>query len=159
MMWKAYKFPTIVVRPFNTFGRKNDRRFVTEKITHGSLTGGPLLMGDPSPTRDFNYISNIIDGYVAISESNKTIGKVINLGSGIETPIKDLVELIGKLCNKKIEVKWNSFPPRPNETWRLCCDSSKARELVGWGPKVSLEDGLRMVINDWKKALNTNTSV
>jgi dTDP-glucose 4,6-dehydratase len=153
MMWKAYNFPAIVVRPFNTFGRKNDRRFITEKIIHGFLTGEELLLGDPKPTRDLNYIDNTIDGYITISESKKTIGEIINLGSGIETSVKDLVDMVSKLCNKKTEVKWNSFPPRPNETWRLRCDNSKAKKLVGWEPKISLENGLKLVINHWEKDL------
>jgi len=150
MMWKAYKFPTIIVRPFNTFGRKKDRRFVTEKIIYSFLAGEPLLMGDPRPTRDLNYISNTVDGYIKISESKKTIGEVINLGSGRDISIKDLTELIGKLCNKKIKVVWNRFPSRPNETWKLCCDNSKARKLISWEPRVSLENGLKMTIDYWK---------
>jgi nucleoside-diphosphate-sugar epimerase len=156
MMWKAYKFPTIVVRPFNTFGRKNDRRFITEKIIYSFLTGEPLLLGDPRPTRDLNHIENAIDGYVAIAESKKTIGEILNLGSGVETSIKELVEIVDKLCNKKIEVKWNSFPPRPNETWRLCCDDSKVKKLIGWKPKISLENGLKLVIDDWRGNLGIN---
>jgi len=154
MMWKAYKFPVTILRPFNTFGRKHDRRFVVEKIIHGHLTGGPILMGDSRPTRDFNYINNIIDGYVQVSENSKTKGEALNMGSGKETSIKNLVELISKLCNKKVKVKWNSFPPRPNETWRLCCDSSKMKQLIGWESKISLEDGLKNVIDVWRNKIN-----
>ena len=149
MMWKAYKLPVVIVRPFNTFGRKHDRRFVVEKIIYSFSTGKPLLLGDGRPTRDFNYIEDMVNGYISIAESKKTVGEVINLGSGVETSIKDLVNIVSRISNKKIKVKWNTFPPRPNDVWRLQCDNTKAKKLINWSPKFSLEDGIKLTMKNF----------
>jgi len=97
-----------------------------------------------------NFVRNTVDGFVHVGLHEKSIGEVINLGSDREISIGDLANLIAKLIGTKIEIKIDQqrIRPRKSEVERLLCDFSKAKELTGWTPKYTLEDGLKETI-EW----------
>ena len=100
------------------------------------------------PTRDFNYVTDTVEGFLSAASESQAIGKTINFGSGVETTIGDLAKLIGRLLGKDLTLVSEEQRVRPenSEVDRLCADSSLAQQLLGWRSRVSLKDGLRQTI-------------
>lgn len=149
--YNSFDLPLTIVRPFNTYGPRQSARAVIPTIISQVASGSSeLKIGDLSPTRDFNYVQDTCRGFIAISESPKTLGEVINIGSNYEVSINDLMLLIREIMNSDIEFKTDPLRIRPDksEVERLWCDNSKLEELVGFKPQIKLEDGLRKTI-DW----------
>ena len=149
--YNSFDLPLTIVRPFNTYGPRQSARAVIPTIISQVASGSSeLKIGDLSPTRDFNYVQDTCRGFIAISESPKTVGEVINIGSNYEVSINDLMLLIRDIMNSDIEFKTDPLRIRPDksEVERLWCDNSKLEELVGFRPQIKLEDGLRKTI-DW----------
>ena len=146
----SYGLPVVTLRPFNTFGPRQSARAVIPTIITQLLTGQKVRLGNLHPTRDLNFVGNIVDGFLAAGAATKAVGRTINLGSGREISIGDLVELIAGLLGRPVEIETESQRIRPegSEVERLLADASLAAELLGWRPKVSLEEGLGLTI-DW----------
>jgi nucleoside-diphosphate-sugar epimerase len=113
-----------------------------------ALRGEDFEMTGGEQTRDFTYVDDIVEGYIRASISGKAIGQTINLGTGKEHAIKDVVLKVVELMGSTVKPLIGALPYRPGEIWCLYSDSSKARELLGWQPQVGLEDGLRKTI-EW----------
>jgi dTDP-glucose 4,6-dehydratase len=109
-------------------------------------------LGNLAPTRDLNYVSNIVEGFMAAAASDQAVGETINLGSGREISIGDLAQMIVDITGAKVEIQSEAERTRPekSEVDRLLADNSLARRLLGWEPKVNLEEGLRRTI-DWMR--------
>lgn len=148
----SFGIPVVTLRPFNTFGPRQSARAVITGIIIQCLLGKNIRLGNPHPTRDFNYISNTVDGYILASTNENVIGKTINLGSGREISISEIAHLIGKLLNKDITIYTEDERLRPegSEVERLLASNQMAKDLLFWEPKVSLEEGLLLTI-DWLK--------
>jgi NAD dependent epimerase/dehydratase len=146
----SFGLPVTTVRPFNTFGPRQSMRAVIPTIIGQCLAGLAVRLGSLHPTRDLNYVSNTVDGFLCAAGSEKAVGKVMNFGSGREISIGDLAHLIGKLTGRPIAITTESERIRPtnSEVERLVADNSLARQELGWEPRVGLEDGLRDTI-DW----------
>lgn len=143
----AYGFPVIIFRNANSYGRKHNHQFVIESIIYQMYKGtSPIKLGDPTPIRDFVFESDLLDAYVLAVESNnkKLLGESINIGTSKAISVMDLVEKLAKITGYKGKVKWNSFPKRALEIPRLQVDNSKARRLLKWSPKITLDDGLKV---------------
>jgi dTDP-glucose 4,6-dehydratase len=114
------------------------------------LSGDTINIGATHPTRDLNYVSNTVDGFLRAASCDKAIGEVINLGSGREISIGDLALLIGKLFGKDLPIVRDKQRLRPNasEVERLLACNEKAKNLLGWTPAVDLETGLARTI-EW----------
>ena len=108
------------------------------------------MIGNDKPTRDFNYVSNTVDALIETSKSDKSVGEVINFGSGVETSIRDLVNKIIPLLGKDVKIFQDKkrFRPDKSEVFRLVADNTKAKKLLGWKPKVDLNEGLSRTI-EW----------
>ncbi|MCE2927386.1 MAG: NAD-dependent 4,6-dehydratase LegB [Rickettsiales bacterium] len=146
----SFGVPVATVRPFNTYGPRQSLRAVIPTIILQALQDkGELALGSLSPTRDFNYVDDTVSGMISILDHPASVGEVINIGSGGEISIGETVKLIEKLTGKTLAVKTEAERLRPenSEVERLCCDYSKAKKLLGWQPRVSLEDGLKRSIN------------
>jgi NAD dependent epimerase/dehydratase len=148
----SFGVPVVTVRPFNTFGPRQSARAVIPTIIAQSLVHGRVRLGNVEPTRDLNYVSNIVDGFIRAAECEQAIGRVVNLGSGSEIKIRDLVELVGRLLGQSVEIVTDEQRVRPagSEVERLLADNRLAQQLLDWTPAISLEDGLRLTI-DWIK--------
>jgi dTDP-glucose 4,6-dehydratase len=146
----SFNLPAIIVRPFNTFGPRQSMRAVIPTIITQLLRGNVIKLGNLKPTRDLNFVSNTVDGYVLAASCPQAIGQTVHFGSNREISIHDLAHLIARLMGKNLIVYTESERVRPekSEVERLFADSSLAHRIFGWEPKVSLEEGLIQTI-DW----------
>jgi NAD dependent epimerase/dehydratase len=148
----SFNTPVTTVRPFNTFGPRQSMRAIIPTIIVQCLLGDTIQLGNLHPTRDLNYVSNTVDGFLLAASESAALGQTINLGSGREISIGDLANLIAKLIGKpiKIETKGERLRPKGSEVERLLAENALAQSLLGWKPKVDLEEGLSRTI-DWIK--------
>lgn len=149
-MRDAYGFPVTIMKPFNTYGRRDDTHFVIEKAIVQMLKGKEVRLGDPDPIRDFMYVEDHLSAYLTCLDEERAIGQVFNFCTGRETTILHLAETIGRLTKYKGEVAWDTIPKRPLDISVLVGDYSKAKRLLGWEPKHSLEGGLARCVDYWR---------
>lgn len=145
----SFGLPVVTLRPFNTFGPRQSARAVIPTIITQLLTGPTVRLGNLSPTRDLNYVANTVDGFLAAAQAAPVaIGKTFNLGAGREISIGDLAKLIARLMGRPLEIEDEAGRVRVSgsEVERLIADPSLARELLGWKPRVNLEDGLEQTV-------------
>lgn len=144
----AYSFPMTLLRPFNTYGRKDNTHFVVERIISQMLAEVDVIkLGDPSPIRDLMYIDDHVDAYLTCLGSEEAMEKTFNFCTGRGISISHLVELIREQVGYGGEVAWGTGFKRPTEIPKLVGDNSKARRMLGWRPRVSLEDGISLIIS------------
>jgi dTDP-glucose 4,6-dehydratase len=145
---RSYGLPVAVARPFNTYGPRQSARAVIPTIISQAIAGERLFIGARHPTRDLNFVTDTVRGFVRVAECPEAVGQVINLGTGQEISVGDLVDTIVRLVGRRVEVTFDATRLRPDrsEVERLLADNSKARQLLGWAPEVSLEDGLTRTI-------------
>ena len=144
----SFELPVSIVRPFNTYGPRQSARAVIPTIITQALAGHVVEIGALSPTRDFNYVSDMVEGFLSTAMEKKAIGRTINFGSGVEIKIGELAELIGRLMGKQLTLVSTEQRARPenSEVERLCGDATLARQLLGWRSRVTLEEGLQQTI-------------
>ncbi len=149
----SFDLPIVIVRPFNTFGPRQSTRAVIPTIIGQCLNGDSVELGSTAPTRDLNFVSNTVDGYIKAAECDEAVGQTIQFGSGREISIGDLANLIASLIDKEIRIVPSSHRTRPekSEVTRLLADNTRARDLLGWSPIVSLDEGLVQTI-EWMKS-------
>tara|TARA_B100000795_G_C22803861_1_gene443556 strand:+ start:137 stop:1132 length:996 start_codon:yes stop_codon:yes gene_type:complete len=151
---KSFKLPITILRPFNTYGPRQSARAVIPTIIAQLLKEKNLKLGSLFPTRDFTYIEDTVDGFVSSIKNKKNIGEIINIGSGFEISIKELVIKIAKLMGKKFILKSENsrIRPKDSEVKRLFASTKKAKKILKWKPKFSkkigFEKGLLKTI-DW----------
>ena len=153
--YKSFETPITIIRPFNTYGpRQSARAVIPTIITQLASGNNEIKLGSLSPTRDFTYIDDTVNGFISSLKANNIIGETINLGTNFEISIRDLVKEISKLMNKKIIIKNDKIRIRPedSEVERLCSNNLKARKLLKWRPEKEglkgLRQGLKSTI-DW----------
>jgi dTDP-glucose 4,6-dehydratase len=141
----SFNTPVTVIRPFNTYGPRQSARAVIPTII-SQLNNGiqQIQLGSISPTRDFNFISDTVSGFVAALESTKGIGEVINLGSNFEISIGETANLIGEIMGVPIEIITDEKRLRPDksEVERLWASNEKALQILGWRPQYDGRYGL-----------------
>lgn len=152
-MKEAYDFPVTILRPFNTYGRREDYHFMIEKTVVQMLTQKVVRLIDPAPVRDWMYIDDHVGAYLTCLANKKTIGEVFNFCTGKGIAVKDTVEKIAELAGFKGEVQWNSGPQRPTESKIIIGSYEKAKQVLGWEPKWTLEEGLAQTIKWWREKL------
>jgi nucleoside-diphosphate-sugar epimerase len=144
-----------IIRIFNTYGPRmqlDDGRVVPNFIKQ-ALRGQDLtIYGSGEQTRSFCYIDDLIEGILRCASSPGTRGTVVNLGNPEEHTIREFAEIVCRLARVPLKIKHVALPP--DDPARRCPDISRARELLGWEPRVSLEDGLRYSIEYFKKMLD-----
>lgn len=141
----SFDLPVITVRPFNTYGPRQSARAVIPTIITQIASGATKIdLGAISPTRDFTYIDDTVNGFISALESDKGVGETVNLGTNFEISIFDTACLIAKQMGAEIQIQSKTERQRPvnSEVGRLCADNSKAKELFGWEPKYVGLDGL-----------------
>lgn len=149
--FNAFELPLTIARPFNTYGPRQSARAVIPTIISQIANGvEQIKLGDVTPTRDFNYVKDTCDGFIALAQEEKTIGQTINIGSNFEISVGDTLQLIKKLMNSNVEFCFDSQRQRPekSEVFRLWCDNSEIQKLTDFKPKHSIEQGLQATI-DW----------
>lgn len=147
--YHSFDLPVAVIRPFNTYGPRQSDRAVIPSIISQVLTKDRLTLGNTTPTRDFTFVTDTAEGFIKVAESEKSVGMEINIGSGQEISIEDLIREIISLVGRDIVIEHDKERIRParSEVERLCADNTSARNVLGWSPKVSLTHGLEETIN------------
>ncbi len=144
----SFGVPVAVLRPFNTYGPRQSARAIIPAIITQILTQPALHLGSLEPTRDFSYVADTVDGFVRVAEQANALGQPINLGTGREVSIGELATTIMQMVGRDIPTVRDAERVRPvrSEVQRLCANTAKAREVLKWEPKYSLEDGLALTV-------------
>ena len=149
--FNAFNLPLTIARPFNTYGPRQSARAVIPTIISQIANGKKQIqLGDVSPTRDFNYVADTCQGFLALARCDQAIGETVNIGSNFEISVGETLNLIRELMNSDVEFVTDEQRIRPekSEVFRLWCDNSKIRDLTGFEPQYSIREGLKATI-DW----------
>lgn len=144
----SFGLPVVIVRPFNTYGPGQSARAVIPTIVEQALRGDTICLGSLRPRRDFTYVTDTVAALTAAALEPKALGRTFHIGSGQNVSVAELVELVGELMGKRLEIETESRRLRPSgsEVQELLCDSSLARQLIGWSQSVNLRAGLAETI-------------
>lgn len=152
--FNSYDLPTITIRPFNTYGPRQSARAVIPSIISQIIAGSrKIKLGSLYPTRDFSFVSDTVQAFVAAAESVRGIGQVMNLGSNFEISIKDTADLIARTMEMEIKFEQDNMRMRPDksEVERLWADNSRALELLDWKPSYGGLEGFSRGISETVK--------
>lgn len=146
----SFGLPVVTLRPFNTYGPRQSARAVIPTIITQCMVDDVVRLGNLHPTRDLSYVADTVEGFIRGANSSKAIGQVVNVGSGQEISIGDLAYKIAGLMGKAVAIECENQRKRPesSEVERLCAANCLAKELLGWEPRYTLDEGLRLTI-DW----------
>ena len=156
--YRSFDLPVTIVRPFNTYGPRQSARAVIPTIISQLIAGKKeIKLGALTPTRDFNYVKDTVAGFIAIAESEQTIGQEINIATGKEISIGDLAKEIIRQIDPaaKIICDDERIRPKKSEVNRLLGDNTKLLELTNWRQAYSFEQGIYETIEWVKKNIRT----
>jgi NAD dependent epimerase/dehydratase len=144
----SFGVPVATIRPFNTYGPRQSARAIIPTIISQGLSGEVIRLGNLTSVRDLNYVTDTVAGFIKIAESPQAVGELINIGSGSALTVGELAEKIVAMLggNKQIISDEERYRPPQSEVMELLCDARKAKNLLGWEPRVKLEDGLAQTI-------------
>ncbi|MDF1594267.1 MAG: GDP-mannose 4,6-dehydratase, partial [Desulfobacterales bacterium] len=155
--YRSFKTPVTIVRPFNTYGPRQSARAVIPTILTQLLSGAEeVKLGSLHPTRDLNYVKDTVEGFIAIAESDNSIGEEINISSQKDISIGQLAQIIINEINPSAKII-SDFPrirPKNSEVDRLLGCNEKIKEMTGWEPKYSLQQGIHETIEWFKDEKN-----
>jgi UDP-glucose 4-epimerase len=154
----ARGWPIVRVRPFNAYGPGQSPDRIIPEVVVRALRGDRLPLTRGRQTREFNLVTDLVEGFLLLGVVEGLEGQLLNLGCGEETSIADLVTTILGLLGDPIEAEFGALPDRPIEIWRMCSDAARAQELLGWRPRTSLADGLAQTIDWYRTELETPDS-
>jgi len=148
--YRSFDVPVVTLRPFNTYGPRQSTRAVIPTIITQALTCDEVKLGSLDPMRDFTFAADTANGFVLVAEADNVLGEEINLGNDNTIRIGDLVEKIFGIIGKtpKIITDEQRIRPGKSEVMKLWASNQKAREMIGWEPRVSLDEGLKFTI-EW----------
>lgn len=151
----SFGLPVVTIRPFNTYGPRQSARAVIPTIVSQALAEPAIRLGNLEPTRDLNYVADTVEGFIKAAETPQAGGQVINLGTGREISIGDVATTILRMLGKDLPILTDNERVRPDnsEVDRLCADNSRARAILGWESRYTLEEGLGRTI-EWIKENN-----
>lgn len=144
--YRSFNTPVSIIRPFNTYGpRQSARAVIPTIITQLAAGKEKIKLGALTPTRDFNFVKDTVQGFISVMKSEKSIGEVINVGSNFEVSIEDTAKLIAEVMGVNIEIETDEIRLRPekSEVERLWADNQKAKELLNWEPKYGGREGFK----------------
>jgi len=149
--YASFQLPVVIARPFNTYGPRQSARAVIPTIITQIANGNrQIKLGAVSPTRDFNYVQDIVAGFIAAMNSDQGLGEVVNFGSNFEISIGDTAQLIAEAMNVEIEIITDEVRLRPtdSEVERLWADNAKVKQLFGWVPAYGGREGFKRGIEE-----------
>lgn len=138
--------PVVILRPFNAFGPYQSPRAVIAEMIIKCLRGETITATKGIQTREFNFVENLVDGFLLAGEKEEAVGQMMNLASGREIAIKDLIEMIHRATESTSELQIGKLPYRPTEIWRMSGDAARANAVLGWQPRLTFEEGLQRTI-------------
>ncbi len=147
--YNAFDLPVTIARPFNTYGpRQSARAFIPSVITQIAAGNRRIMLGDLTPTRDFNYVGDTARGFIALAETPGLEGREINIATGTEISMGDTAAAIARIMGADIEICTDPQRLRPSksEVRRLCGDNSLITSLTDWRPQITFDEGLRHTV-------------
>mgnify|MGYP001206638314 CR=1 FL=1 len=147
--WHSFGLPVTIARPFNTYGPRQSARAIIPTIISQIASGAPeVRVGNLTPTRDMNYVSDTSEGLLAVARCIESVGREVNICSGNENSMHDIINVIIDLMGAQVDLVSEEQRVRPetSEVFRLCGDNRLIRELTGWKPKHDLQSGLEKTI-------------
>jgi NAD dependent epimerase/dehydratase len=158
--YRSFNLPVVILRPFNTYGPRQSMRAIIPNLLMQGLAGRQVHVGNLSPTRDFNFVLDTVEGFLLAGATAKAEGEVINVGSGREISIQDLVTMVEGLLGQPLDIVQDTerFRPDKSEVFRLCAEISKAESILGYQPRYTLEAGLQETLA-WCTAQEKNQKV
>jgi dTDP-glucose 4,6-dehydratase len=156
--YASYNLPTTIIRLFNTYGPMQSLKAIVPTIIAQVLTEPKLLLGDMHAVRDFVYVDDVVDGMIKAVEVPESTGTVINMGSGNGISIGDLADTIVSIVNREVEVLFDATRIRLKTPAidQMVADATKAKELLGWSPRTSLNAGLEKTIEWFAEHIKTS---
>jgi NAD dependent epimerase/dehydratase len=147
---RSFRLPVTVLRPFNTYGPHQSARAVIPTIVSQALEGDVLRLGSLEPRRDLTFVADTVDGFVRAAAAPDAVGRTVQLGTGRDVSIGDVVRIVGEVLGRELTVQKDPDRVRPeaSEVMRLIASPALAGELIGWAPQTDLEEGLRRTI-EW----------
>jgi NAD dependent epimerase/dehydratase len=151
--YRSFEVPVVTLRPFNTYGPRQSTRAVIPTIITQALTRDEVKLGSLDPSRDFTFVSDTANGFLLVAEANDVLGHEINLGNDNTIRIGDLAERIFGILGRapKVVVDPQRIRPGKSEVMKLWASNEKAKGMIGWEPRVLLDEGLRLTI-EWISA-------
>lgn len=148
--YRSFEVPVVTLRPFNTFGPRQSARAVIPTIITQALTRDEVKLGSLEPSRDFTFVADTVEGFLRVASADGVLGEEINLGNDNTIRIGDLAEKIFGIVGKspKLVADPQRVRPGKSEVMKLWASNQKAKELIGWEPRVSLDEGLRLTV-EW----------
>jgi dTDP-glucose 4,6-dehydratase len=145
---RSYGLPATIVRPFNTYGPHQSARAIVPTIISQALASDTLRLGSLEPRRDLTYVTDTVGGLIAAAAAPATIGRTVQLGSGDDVSVAEIVDLVAQLLGKELTVERESKRVRPpgSEVQRLISSPRLASRLMGWQPEVGLSQGLTQTL-------------
>jgi NAD dependent epimerase/dehydratase len=146
---RSFGLRVVTIRPFNTYGPRQSTRAVIPTIITQVLAGGVVRLGNMTTTRDLCYVADTVRGFVLAGSTAAADGRVVNLGTGREVSVAQLVTLVGRVLGREpvVETEEGRVRPAASEVERLVADATVARDLLGWTPQISLEQGLERTVS------------
>lgn len=155
--YRSFGTPVIIARPFNTYGPRQSARAVIPTIITQLLSGAKeISLGSISPTRDFNYVGDTVQGFIALAEADLAVGEEINIATGLEYSIGYVAEELIRQINPRAQILTQEDRLRPDksEVFRLIGDNKKIKRIAGWSPAFDLSTGLANTIAWFTKTEN-----
>lgn len=152
----SFDLPIAIIRPFNTFGPRQSLRAIIPTIISQALANKKILLGNIEPRRDFLFVKDTVRGFIELGKCDEAIGMIVNIGTGNDISIGELVKKILHLMGKRgeIEIEERRIRPLKSEVMQLLSDTRMAQRLFGWAPKYTLENGLEKTIDWYRKNLS-----
>jgi len=151
MLHKSMGLPIVTLRPFLVYGPDQDADMFIPSLIRHCLEKRDFPMTEGNQTRDFVYIDDVVDAYMSAAVSPEAIGRVMNIGNGVEYSIKDVAVKIVQMMGNPVQLSIGALQKRPGEAERFFCDNADARQVLNWYPEVGLDEGLSKTIQWFSK--------
>jgi len=145
--------PITTFRLFSVYGRYEEPSRLIPTLIRRCLAGEDLTLVDPDIARDFVYVDDVVDAYLRTDQLSQLRGEVINIGTGVQSPIRKVAELIQHHTGAKVACHWGSMPARIWDAKTWVADCTKSARLLGWRPTTMLSEGLQQTIAWARSAL------
>lgn len=155
--FRSFDTPIVIVRPFNTYGPRQSARAVIPTVITQLLSGSETIkLGSLSPTRDFNYVKDTAQGFIALAEADTAIGQEVNIAMGEEHSIKSIADILISVINPNAQIisAEDRMRPDASEVFRLIGDNQKIKSLTNWAPQFNMESGLRDTVEWFRQPEN-----
>ena len=145
------QLPITMIRPFNAFGPYQSPKAIIAEVIIKCLRGETIQSTEGKQTRDFNFVENLVEGILTAALHKDANGATLNLGSGKDIPICDLIKMIHKISESSSELQIGALENRPTEIWKMRSSFERAQKLIGWEQQVTLEEGIKRSVEWYRK--------